>query len=194
MVERPELPLFAYEEKAAADIRAARCQRARLHRHFAAAGVGIGLIVSAALDPPLPRLVWNASTSAPVGLYSVEPGARVKRGDMVIAWPPSAMRRLAAERQYLPLNVPLVKRVVGVSGDRVCASGVVVSLNGGAVAIRRFRDSAGRAVPWWSGCITLQRGALFLVMTGTADSFDGRYFGPTDPEDVIGKATPLWVR
>jgi type IV secretory pathway protease TraF len=35
---------------------------------------------------------------------------------------------------------------------------------------------------------------IFLLMTETPDSFDGRYFGPTLGQDVIGRATPLWLR
>lgn len=196
MAERPELPLFAWEEQAQtqANTRAARLRRARLHRRFALAGLGIGLVIGASLDPPLPRLVWNASASAPVGLYGVEPGARLKPGDMVIAWAPPAMRRFAARRHYLPLNVPLVKRVVAVSGDSVCASENTISINGRMAAIRRNFDGAGRPMPSWSGCVTLGQGALFLMMSGASDSFDGRYFGPTDPRDVVGKATLLWVR
>jgi type IV secretory pathway protease TraF len=35
---------------------------------------------------------------------------------------------------------------------------------------------------------------VFLLMSETTDSFDGRYFGPTLARDLIGKATPLWLR
>ena len=92
------------------------------------------------LFPPAPRLVWNASASAPIGLYWVRPGAAVARGDMVIAWTPAPFRRLAAERHYVPENVPLVKRVAGVAGDRICAIREAISVNGRKVAARRARD------------------------------------------------------
>ena len=144
--------------------------------------------------PPLPRLVWNASASAPIGLYAVSPGAVLKRGDMVIAWPPVEARQLAASRHYLPSNVPLVKRIAGVVGDTICAIDRVVTVNGRPVAVRRASDAAGRPLPAWQGCIRLAPGMLFLLMTETPDSFDGRYFGPTLAQDAIGKATPLWVR
>ena len=40
------------------------------------------------------------------------------------------------------------------AGDRVCASGEVLSVNGRAL-VRRLRiDRAGRALPRWSGCRT----------------------------------------
>ena len=55
------------------------------------------------------------------------------------------------------------------------------------------RDRAGRLMPWWRGCTTLDRGALLLLNDPPA-SFDGRYFGPSRRTDVIGRATPLWLR
>ncbi|WP_162986877.1 S26 family signal peptidase [Sphingomonas paeninsulae] len=157
-------------------------------------GLGIAAVVATIVDHPRPRLVWNASASAPVGLYAVTAITTPRRGDLVIAWPPSTMRDLAARRHYLPRGVPLVKRIVAVSGDRICAGGDAISIDDRLVAIRRSRDAQGRSMPQWTGCITLHRGTVFLLMTKAAGSFDGRYFGPTGPQDLIGKATPLWVR
>src|SRR3546814_14105689 len=89
-----------------------------------AGGLGLGLVLLSAVLPPAPRLVWNASASAPQGLYAVTPGAWVEPGEMVIARVPLSYRQLAAARRYLPMNVPLVKRVAAYAGDRVCASGL----------------------------------------------------------------------
>ena len=163
-------------------------------RRAAAGLVVLGAALSATIVmPPRPVLVWNASASAPVGLYRVIPSTRLATGDMVIARLPAAMRGLAAGRHYLPANVPLVKRVAALSGDTVCAHGAAVSVNGRRVAVRRMHDGAGRAMPWWSGCVTLSRGAALLLMTGSPDSFDGRYFGPTCPGLIVGKAHLVWA-
>lgn len=144
--------------------------------------------------PPSPRLVWNASASAPVGLYWVRPGARIAADDMVIARTPLPIRRLAAVRHYIPENVPLVKRVAAVAGDRICAAGTVVTVNGHRAAVRQRRDAKGRAMPWWNGCRTLGADDYFLLMADVPDSFDGRYFGLTGKSDIIGKAHLLWAR
>jgi len=188
MVERRDLPLFAWGEA----LRAAR-RRRTLTRRGTLVALGCACVAATIIVPPLPRLVWNASASAPVGLYRVAPGGALARGDMVIARPPLAVRALAARRRYLPANVPMVKRVVGVPGDRVCATGPTITVNGRPRATRRISDRLGRPLPWWRGCRTLRDGALFLLMAETPDSFDGRYFGPSDPRDVIGKAAALWV-
>ena len=36
-------------------------------------------------------------------------------------------------------------------------------------------------------------GAEILLLSPAADSFDGRYFGPSARRDVIGKARLLWA-
>ena len=138
-------------------------------------------------------LVWNVSASAPIGLYRVHVGAPVDRGDIVIAWTPEPARSLAARRHYVPANVPLVKRVAALAGDRVCAASAAVSVNGRRVAVRRRSDRAGRPMPWWSGCRRLRANEYFLLMDSRL-SFDGRYFGLTRRDDLLGRAELLWER
>lgn len=191
MTERRDLQVRAWGDA----LRAARLRRTRLRRSVAAGAAGaagIVLLGATIVTPPPPRLLWNASASAPIGLYAVSPGAPLARGDMVIAWAPPGPRLLAAQRHYLPVNVPLVKHVRGVPGDRICAIGDTIRINGRVAAVRLTRDPAGRPLPWWRGCGTLRDGALLLLSDPPA-SFDGRYFGPTSARDVIGKAIPLWV-
>jgi len=164
-------------------------------------GLALAALIACAVLPlgasilwkPSLLLVWNASPSAPEGLYRLHAGELVRRGDMVIAWTPEPARELAARRRYLPFNVPLVKRVAAASGDRVCAVGRTVSINGRSVAVRQGSDAAGRPMPWWSGCRTLEALEYFLLMD-SASSFDGRYFGVTRKGDIIGPAKLLWAK
>lgn len=160
---------------------------------------GTAVIVSAAIGVsllwrPRPLLLWNASASSTVGLYLVTPPARPRIGDMVVAWTPASVRRLAATRGYLPFNVPLVKRVAALSGDRICARGDRITVNGRFAAVRRSRDLSGRPMPWWSGCRLLRSGDLFLLTAGMPNAFDGRYFGVTRGDQLVGKARLLWAK
>ncbi len=155
--------------------------------------VGLGCVGFASLTRPAPDLVWNASASAPIGLYRVLSPEPIRRGDMVLARPPDSVRQLAVERGYLPANVPLVKRIVGVGGDLVCAIGDAISIDGRPIATRLQRDRMGRPLPGWSGCRRLGDGEVFLLMEGVADSFDGRYFGPVPFSSIIGRLVPLWT-
>jgi conjugative transfer signal peptidase TraF len=140
---------------------------------------------------PQPLLLWNASASTPRGLYRVFPGGGVRRGDNVVARLVEPYRSIAARRGYLPRGVPLVKRIAAVPGDRVCAQGALVSINGKMAAVRKSLDALGRALPAWSGCRDLDA-AEYLLLGDNPWSFDGRYFGTMDKRDIIGRAVLLW--
>lgn len=190
MVERRDQPLIAWGEA----LRSERRRRRRLARHIALTGLGCSCLLATIVAPPLPRLLWNASASMPVGLYAVQPGAYPGRGEIAVARLPAAVRDLAARRRYIPADVPLVKRVAGVAGDRVCAYGDAITIQGRRVAARLAGDRLGRPLPRWTGCFSLRDGAVFLLSSETPDSFDSRYFGSTRADEVIGKATLLWAR
>lgn len=170
-------------------------RRRRRRRMGLAALIGCATVPLAASIPwkPPTFLVWNSSASAPIGLYRLRSGALVRRGDMVVAWTPEPSRALAARRHYLPANVPLVKRVAAIAGDRVCATGRAVLINGRRVALRHDHDPAGRPMPAWSGCVRLGHGDYFLLMQSPL-SFDGRYFGLTRRNQILGRAELLWTR
>lgn len=190
MAELRDLPLFAWAEA----FRVGRARRLRLGARAALAALGIGALGATIAVPPSPRLVWNASASAPVGLYRVAPRAPVVAGDMVVAWLPAEARTLAASRRYLPANVPAVKRVAAGPGARVCALGETVFVDGRRVAGRLAADRLGRPLPWWEGCHVLGPGERFLLMGESPASFDGRYFGPSRVSDIVGRAALLWAR
>lgn len=192
MPEARDLELCRWGEEIRRTRLALRDRRSR-SAAAAVAAFAVAILIVSMLWQPRPRLVWNVSASAPVGLYAVSAPERLRAGEMVVAWTPEPARSLAAERRYLPYNVPLVKRVAAAPGERVCAMGEAIWVNGRHVAGRRLADGAGRPMPGWTGCNDLGAGEYFLLMEDPA-SFDGRYFGVTRAEDLVGRAVPLWTR
>ncbi len=155
-----------------------------------AAAAGIALLIPHAVRPVL---VWNATPSAPIGLYRITAPLALRAGDLVIARPPAEAARLAATRGYLPRGVPLVKLIVALPGEPVCARGAIVRAPRGMVVRRVSRDRRGRSLPWWRGCGALSASSYLLLMPHVPDSFDGRYFGPVSGALILGKAHPLWL-
>jgi conjugative transfer signal peptidase TraF len=153
--------------------------------------LGIGCLMLTLVYQPKPLLIWNASASAPIGLYRLAYEA-VAYGDLVLVTTPESIRAMAAERGYVPLGIPLIKRVAALSGDEICADGSVILINRRAVAERLNNDSLGRPMPVWSGCRKLSD-EVFLLMADVPASFDGRYFGPVPRSAVIGMLTPIWI-
>ena len=97
---------------------------------------------------------------------------------------------LVEGRAYLPPDVPLLKRVVGLNGDRICRRGEEIFVNDERVAIANRVDGLGRDMPDWHGCHILTEQTVFLLQDHP-QSFDGRYFGPVDRRLIIGRATRL---
>jgi conjugative transfer signal peptidase TraF len=185
-------PVVHWGEELRRIIAARRLRRRRLGLAALIGCTAAPLAASTLWKPPT-LLVWNASASAPIGLYRVRAGVPIRSGDMVVAWTPEPARTLAARRRYLPANVPLVKRVAAAAGDRICAAGTSVSINGTRVAGRQKSDTGERPMPWWNGCRRLSAGEYFLLMD-SALSFDGRYFGMTRRSDILGRADLLWAK
>lgn len=160
---------------------------------FAASAFAISF-AAIALTDPLPRVIWNASASAPLGLYRIRPDSDPPVGALVAVAPPERLGRWMAERGYLGRDVPLLKHVAAKTGQRVCRIGVTVSVDGRAVAVALIRDRIGRLLPAWQGCRTLAAGELLLLNPDHPDSFDGRYFGPLPASTVLGRAIPILTR
>lgn len=156
-------------------------------------GAVLGVTLVAAVLPVPKLLLWNASASAPTGLYRVHPLGAPVVGDMVAVTPSPALARVMAERHYLPVGVPLLKHVAARPGALICRRDAAVTIDGRIVATAKRADSHGRPLPVWRGCRLLKPDQLFLL-NEAPDSFDGRYFGPIPVSGLIGRATPLLTR
>lgn len=154
---------------------------------------GIAAMVAATLIDPRYRLMYNASTSAPLGWYLRVPVSDPSTNTWIFARLPDAAAAFATARNYLPLDVPILKPVRAKAGQTVCEQEGLVRIDG-HIAARAFdRDGAGRPMPRWIGCRVLEDGEFFLLSHHSIDSFDSRYFGPIQRGAVIGQAIPLWT-
>lgn len=148
------------------------------------------ICVVSAFDMPT-KLVYNASASAPIGFYWIDQ-VSVLRGDTVLIRLPEHVRELVESRLYLPPNVPLIKRVMGIKGDKICRKGQEVMINNVSVLVALSEDDQGQKLPVWRGCTTLGLDSFFLLQNHPK-SFDGRYFGPLDRTLIIGRARKLEI-
>lgn len=150
-----------------------------------------GLAYTALARLPV-KLTYNATQSAAVGFYAVEPPGRIAVGDQVLSRLPADVAALADARRYVPATTPVLKTVAATAGAVVCRTGARVIVDAHPVALARSADRAGRPLPMWAGCRRLGPGEV-LLLGRPADSFDGRYFGPTPAALVVGRARSLWT-
>ena len=140
---------------------------------------------------PAPRLLWNGSASVPIGFYGIESIDQLTVTNLVVALPPDSLAAFLAERGYVPLGVPLIKRILALRGQSVCRNELVVSVDGIGMGMALARDRQGRPMPVWQGCRAIAQDEVFLMNSEEPASFDGRYFGPIPLHAIIGRANPL---
>ena len=152
------------------------------------------LLVATVSFVPMPvELIWNASASTPIGLYDLAPPRDLKVGDLVAIMPPAPLADFMVGRSYIGRDVPLLKHVAALPGQRVCRFGPRVTVDGVHLADALGHDSLSRALPVWNGCRRIAKGQLFLMNSSVRDSFDGRYFGALPTRNVIGEAMPIYT-
>ncbi len=150
-------------------------------------------VAAAAIVPTSLKLVWNVSASAPIGLYRIDPAEHLDVPDLVAVMPPEPLDDFMVEHGYIGRDVPILKRVLGLPGQRICRTGRIITVDGNAMGEARDRDRLDRPLPVWSGCRTVAEDEFFLMNWQVPDSLDGRYFGPLPATTVIGRAIPLYT-
>lgn len=152
---------------------------------FATAALVASLI---AFDRVQDVILYNGSASMPVGFY-LRTGRAPRLGSVVTVHAMSVAPAYARQR-HAGSRFRFLKRIAATAGDLVCADNDELRINAEIRALRQRRDSAGRVLPSWSGCVTLRSDQVLLLGDG-ADSFDSRYFGVVSVDDIEGVWRPL---
>jgi type IV secretory pathway protease TraF len=133
-------------------------------------------------------LIWNASASMPISLYAVQLAGVLHVSELVVIRPPEPLASFLADRGYLPKGVPLLlARPCPSRADRLACR--AHHCHGDALEA----DRRGRPLPVWQRCLAIAPGQIFVMNSQSADSFDGRYFGPLPASPISGRADPLWT-
>ena len=154
--------------------------------------VAAGLLLST-FGGTTPYYIWNASNSVPIGLYRVQATTRLAVTELVAVQPPDLLAAFLDLNGYLPIGVPMLKRVLALPGQTVCRNGLKIAVDGVDVGEARERDGRNRPLPVWHGCRVIVDGDVFVMNWQSADSLDSRYFGPLPTSAVIGRAVPVWT-
>lgn len=147
------------------------------------------------------RINWT--TSAPLGVYSIQRAAGIERNDLVAACLPDWVAALGFARGYLSAGScssgtsPVLKQVIAVAGDDVELKRDFLAVNGRVVdrSRRHSTDSLGRPlehVPF--GRRLVCDGEVWLLGIRRERSWDSRYFGPVSAASIVAIARPLMTR
>jgi conjugative transfer signal peptidase TraF len=155
--------------------------------------LAVAFVGMTSLLHPVPKLIWNASASVPIGLYAVKPPSVHHVGDLVVVRPPEELAAFLDTRGYLARGVPLLKHIAALPGQHICRTGRTITVDGVTMGQALDRDDLGRILPGWQGCGLLADDEVFFMNWRSANSLDGRYFGPLSASTIVGRADPLWT-
>jgi conjugative transfer signal peptidase TraF len=163
-------------------------RRATIFTTFAAT-----VLLLSTVEGTTPHYIWNASNSVPIGLYRLQPVTKLTVTELVVVQPPDRLAAFLDLNGYLPIGVPMLKRVLALPGQTVCRHGLTIAVDGIDVGQAQERDGRGRPLPVWDGCRAIANGDVFVMNWQSTDSLDSRYFGPLPASAVIGRAQPMWT-
>lgn len=158
----------------------------------------VGLLVTSGARS---NVYVNFTRSLPIGIYRRVSGVPT-RGDLVVACLPKSAAEFARDRGYLwrgscPGRVAAIGKVVlALAGDTVSLTRVGFAINGRPVPNSRVvdRDSKGRAISHYPfGRYVVRRDEAWLFSPFHPLSFDSRYCGPVDMNEVRARIAPLWT-
>jgi type IV secretory pathway protease TraF len=132
---------------------------------------GAVALVMSTMGEATPIYIWNASKSVPIGLYRLQPASRLAVADLVAARPPEPLTTFLDLNGYLPIGVPMLKRVLALPGQTVCRKGLTISVDATDMGDALSRDSRGRPLPIWQGCRVVGADELFLMNWQSEDLF-----------------------
>jgi conjugative transfer signal peptidase TraF len=155
--------------------------------------LGATALLLSTIGAASPRYIWNVSNSVPAGLYRLHPAGKLTVTELVAVQPPEPLATFLDLNGYLPMGIPMLKRVLALPGQTVCRNGLTIAVDGIDVGQAHERDGRGRPLPIWHGCQTIADGDVFVMNWQSADSLDSRYFGPLPASAVIGRAVPVWT-
>lgn len=114
------------------------------------------------------------------------PATEVTRGRYVMFRLPSDFVELVSEK-----NLPAIKQVVGIEGDRLEVLGKSFFSNGKPIGKAKRYSLQGERVEHFTECCLIPEGKLFVV-GHHKDSLDSKYFGFLDKRDVLAIAYPIF--
>jgi len=145
------------------------------------------------------RIIFNTTSSFPIGFYKISKSSQYKKGVLVsfCAVPSKMIDRMikqgySQKNSLCPNQTPqLLKKILGLEGDRV-EIGKLVFINNQAIQNSKIftKDSRGNLLRIQSSQ-SIKKDYFWAMSDYNERSFDSRYFGQVPLKNIIGRATPI---
>lgn len=171
-----------------------------LKRSMAAVAIGGAAVLLFGIGCYTAGARVNTTKSIPVGLYWMTE-APVEKGAYVIFCPPQVgVFDEAKQRGYIGAGFCpggygyMMKKILAAKDDAVAVTPAGVTVNGQLLplSVPLAADNTGQALPrYQSSEYILGNTELLLMSDVSGTSFDGRYYGPVNREQIKGVIRPI---
>jgi conjugative transfer signal peptidase TraF len=143
----------------------------------------------------------NATPSIPVGVYRLTNDPLTKGAYVFFCPPPAPVFDMAKDRGYLSAGFcpggygHLMKKILASKNDVVAIGKDGVHVNGRLLPLSapKLADGAGRRLPHYEASWVLGSAELLLMSDSNSGSFDGRYFGSINRQQIEGVLRPIFT-
>jgi conjugative transfer signal peptidase TraF len=147
------------------------------------------------------KIIINTSPSIPLGLYTIHQiTAPLKQDDLVVVCLAKSYQDFGMSRGYIHAGIrckgsaPLLKLIIAVPGDNVVLTNQEIIINNKIFQYSTQKlDSKQRSLPSWPRGNYRNTRGYWLIGTNDQHSWDSRYYGPIDRNQIIFLIKHLWV-
>ncbi len=140
----------------------------------------------------------NTSSSMPLGFY-IKSNAKINRGDIVAFCLQRRYTKTGLQNHYLKSGfecdgaTPMIKQVIAIPGDHVRLADKYISVNNKIYFYATMHhDRLGRNLKSFPRGTYFSKNEYWLIGTHDPHSWDSRYWGPVQHQQIITRLTPLF--
>lgn len=144
-------------------------------------------------------VIINISPSMKEGIYIKQYG-KIGRGDIVALCLKNPYKKIGLERSYIAKGkkcdgtYPLIKKILAVPCDNVTLTNQYLEVNKIKYPYKTFYvDGAGRKLAVYPRGNYYDTKGYWMIGTHAINSWDSRYWGPINKDQILYKLRPLLV-
>lgn len=144
-------------------------------------------------------IIINLSSSMPKGIY-LRQFTSISRGDIVAACLDRKFQLIALHHHYLKTGFcdggaeKIIKRIIAIPGDNVALSNDSIQINGNIYFLpTQYFDRSGNPLFIYPRGTYPHSDGYWLIGSHDLNSWDSRYWGPIQSNQILWKLKPLFI-
>lgn len=173
----------------------------RIYRKYPLVVLALTIIILLLFVYAKSKLIINTSPSIPLGIYTLKPiSGQLKQNDLIAFCLDKKDQDFALSRGYILAgtrcngSTPLLKSIIAIPGDNVTLTNNKIIVNNKTYNYPTQQyDSKNRLLPNWPRGKYQNTLGFWVIGTNSNKSWDSRYFGSINRNQIIFLIKPLWL-